>query len=170
MKLTVHTDYALRTLIYLGVQYEEANLAPQAGAGETAPPLVPLAEIARVYEISTNHLVKVIHSLGQGGFITTVRGRAGGVRLARAPSAINLGAVVRHTEGALAIVPCLKGPAVAGGCASATAGGMCLLAGGCALTSVLASAQEGFMAALDRQSLADIVTPYEKERIMKRAK
>lgn len=83
MQLTRHTDYALRVLIHLAA----------TPAGRATIP-----EIADVYDLSRNHLMKVVHHLGQGGFIATQRGRGGGFTLARAPEAIALGAVVRHTE------------------------------------------------------------------------
>ncbi|WP_019459254.1 Rrf2 family transcriptional regulator, partial [Roseomonas sp. B5] len=80
MRLTLHSDYALRTLIFLG-------LRPQR--------LVSIAEIAKAYRISENHLTKVVHRLGQAGFVETLRGRGGGLRLARPPEEIRIGDVVR---------------------------------------------------------------------------
>src|SRR5512138_2402836 len=84
MRLTSFTDYSLRVLIFL---------AAQPGKRAT------IAEIARTFDISENHLMKVVHLLGKAGLLTNVRGKGGGLELARAPDVINLGKVVRITEG-----------------------------------------------------------------------
>src|SRR4051794_13327970 len=83
MRLTAYTDYALRTLIYLGHHRER---------------LVTIQDIADLHGISKNHLMKVVHQLGLNGLVDTVRGRNGGLRLKHDPAAINIGAVVRGTE------------------------------------------------------------------------
>ena len=93
MRLSRHTDYALRVLMHVAVR----------GDGSSSIP-----EIARAYVISEEHLRKVVHSLGKAGFIATQRGRGGGIRLGRPTVEINLGSVVRHTEGALAPVSCVS--------------------------------------------------------------
>lgn len=145
MRLTLHTDYAFRTLIYLAVHDDR---------------LVPLAEVARVYAISSNHLVKVIHGLGQAGIIQTVRGRAGGLRLARPPEDIRLGDVVRHTEGDLSLIGCMRrdDPDTS-----------CVLAGGCAMKGALHKGRVAFMGVLDSQTLANVITPYERKNLIERA-
>jgi Rrf2 family nitric oxide-sensitive transcriptional repressor len=83
VRLTAYTDYTLRTLMYLAVDRGRP---------------VTIAAIAKAYGISETHLMKVVHQLGVAGDIATVRGRNGGIRLAKAPEAINLGAVIRRTE------------------------------------------------------------------------
>jgi Rrf2 family nitric oxide-sensitive transcriptional repressor len=83
MQLTTYTDYALRVLIYLAV-YDDR--------------LVTIADITNAYGISKNHLMKIVHHLAQRGWITTTRGRRGGVRLAHPPTDISLGTVVQETE------------------------------------------------------------------------
>ena len=93
MRLTVYTDYALRMLMYLALKEDE---------------LATIAEISVSYGISKNHLMKVAHQLGVAGYVETVRGRGGGLRLARRIEAIGLGEVVRFTEPDMAIVPCFK--------------------------------------------------------------
>jgi len=130
MRLSSYSDYALRILIYLAVQPDK---------------LPTIAEIAERYDISKNHLMKVAHQLGVGGYIETVRGRGGGLRLGKQPDAIRLGDVVRFTEQDLAIVECM---------------GMeneCLLTPACALKGVLGEALQAFLAVLDDYTLADII-------------
>jgi len=131
MQLTQYTDYALRTLIYLAVTEENATIS----------------EIADCYDISRNHLVKVVHNLGKLGYITTIRGRQGGLRLARKPEDINLGEVVRRTEPNFHLVECFN-----------HSGGHCILTPGCQLKGVLGKAFRAFMGVLDEYTLADMVS------------
>ena len=132
MRLTGYTDYTLRTLIYLALQPDR---------------LATIADIAIAYDISANHLMKVVHQLSVAGDITTKRGRRGGLRLARPASAVNIGDVVRRTEPDMALVPCL-----------ATAEG-CVIETRCVLQHVLNDALGAFLAVLDRYTLADLVAP-----------
>lgn len=125
MRLSRHTDYALRVLIHLAAR-------PDRRAS--------IAEIARAYAISENHLMKVVHMLGRAGFIHTVRGRGGGIGLARPANEIGIGAVVRHSEPDLNLADC----------------GDCLIAPACGLTRVLGEALAAFLAVLDRYSIADV--------------
>lgn len=129
MRLTTMTDYALRLLMYL---------AQQPGR------LCTIAEAARAYGISEAHLMKVTHHLGLLGWIETVRGKGGGMRLAREPQDIVLGEVVRDMEPDFHLVECFSG------------GNACVLTGHCALTGVLQSALQDFLARLDGVTLADI--------------
>ena len=91
MQLTRYTDYALRVLLYLGAQPER---------------VCSIAEISQAYGLSQNHLMKIAHELGKAGYVSSVRGRMGGLRLARRPDQINVGAVVRNTETDLELAPC----------------------------------------------------------------
>ena len=93
MRLTVYTDYSLRLLMYLALKDDG---------------LATIEEIAKSYGISKNHLMKVAHQLGVAGYVETVRGRHGGLRLAKPAKAIGLGEVVRHTEPDMAIVMCFE--------------------------------------------------------------
>lgn len=134
MRLTTFTDYTLRTLIFLALE-----------PGRQAT----IADIATAYGISESHLMKVVHQLGQAGDIETIRGRSGGLRLARSPEEINLGTVVRRTEADLDLVPCFGE-------------GTCAIRPGCVLKGVLAEALGAFMAVLDRTTLADLVAPRQR--------
>ena len=131
MRLTVHTGHALRVLLHL---------AANGGGLSTTP------EIAERYGISRSHLTKVVHGLGRAGFVDTVRGRGGGLKLARPATAIVLGSVLRCTEGKLPLAECFPGGAEA-----------CRIAPCCKFRNVLAVAQEAFFAALDRYTLDDLV-------------
>jgi len=112
-----------------------------------APNLVTIAEVAERYDISKNHLMKVAHTLVQDGSVTSVRGRNGGLRLARPASAINIGQVTRALEQKSALVDCFPG-----------GHGACLIAPACRLKGALAEALEAFYAVLDRYCLADLVS------------
>lgn len=147
MRLTLYTDYALRTLLYLGVHTDRR---------------VSIHEIAQAYGISENHLVKVIHHLGRGGFVATQRGRGGGLLLARPPEQINVGDVVRHTEEDMALVSCMAPPHPD----MPLPPGGCILGNACHLRGVLAEALGAFMAVLDTQTLADLLRPYEQRVLM----
>ncbi|GEN59090.1 HTH-type transcriptional regulator NsrR [Acetobacter nitrogenifigens DSM 23921 = NBRC 105050] len=140
MKLTLHTDYALRVLIFLGCNTTR---------------LASIREIADAYGISENHLVKVVHRLGQGGFIETVRGRGGGLRLGRSASDIVIGDVVRYTEDDLALL----------GCMNAEDPAACALMPACRLRGVLGEALSAFTTVLERYTLADIISPFERARL-----
>lgn len=133
MRLTVYTDYALRLLMYVAVKEDG---------------FATIAEIAERYDISRNHLMKVTHQLGLGGYLETVRGRSGGLRLARPAADINLGDVVRHTEQDMALVPCMS-PADA----------VCAIRPSCQLKRALDRATVAFLDVLDEYSLSDLVKP-----------
>ncbi|WP_176591173.1 Rrf2 family transcriptional regulator [Sphingobium sp. EM0848] len=124
MQLTRHTDYALRVLIHLVV-------APSGRA--------TIWEIADTYGLSRNHLMKVVHHLGQGGFLDTQRGRGGGFTLARPPETISIGEVVRHCEPDMNMADC----------------GSCAIRPACGLSGILKAATAAFLAVLDQHSLAD---------------
>jgi Rrf2 family nitric oxide-sensitive transcriptional repressor len=130
MRLTTFTDYTLRVLIYLGLHQDR---------------LVTIADIARAYGISENHLMKVVHGLAQRGDIETVRGKGGGMRLARLPQAINIGKTIRATEGYGGLLGCIDGNSD------------CCIQGTCALIGILREAQNALYAVLDRHTLADLL-------------
>jgi Rrf2 family nitric oxide-sensitive transcriptional repressor len=127
MQLTTFSDYALRVLIYTH------------GAGER---LVTIEEMASAYRISRAHLMKVVNTLTRSGYLTAVRGRSGGLKLARPASEIRLGDVVRATEPDFALVECFS------------TGNECVIAGPCRLPRILNEALAAFLATLDNYTLA----------------
>jgi Rrf2 family nitric oxide-sensitive transcriptional repressor len=131
LQLTAYSDYALRVLIYLAVEPERR---------------ATIEEIARSYGVSKAHLMKVANHLARGGFVEGVRGRGGGLRLARAPERIRLGDVVRAMEPGFALVECFE-----------PARGRCRIEPACGLRDVLHEAVDAFLAVLDDHTLHDVV-------------
>ena len=131
MRLTQFSDYALRTALYLGAHPTR---------------VVPVMEIARAYNISYHHLTKVATLLADVGVVEAVRGRTGGLRLAKLPEAINVGWLVRQTEPDFTLVECFD-PAT----------DSCSITPACKLRHVLGDATARFLAALDEHTLADLV-------------
>ncbi|AEP90036.1 nitric oxide-sensing transcriptional repressor NsrR [Bacillus subtilis] len=140
MKLTNYTDYSLRVLIFL--------------AAERPGELSNIKQIAETYSISKNHLMKVIYRLGQLGYVETIRGRGGGIRLGMDPEDINIGEVVRKTEDDFNIVECFDANK-----------NLCVISPVCGLKHVLNEALLAYLAVLDRYTLRDLVK--NKEDIMK---
>jgi Rrf2 family transcriptional regulator, nitric oxide-sensitive transcriptional repressor len=136
VQLTYYTDYSLRVLMYLAIQRNR---------------MVNISEIAERYGISRNHLVKVVHNLARGGFIKSYRGKGGGIELARDPHQINIGEVVRYTEGPLKPVECFD-----------VERNRCVIANACGLAPVIAEACDRFFATLDRYTLSDLVKRRER--------
>jgi Rrf2 family nitric oxide-sensitive transcriptional repressor len=131
MQLSLHADYALRVLLYLG-----------AHPGRVAT----TQEISDAYGISKNHLVRVVQTLGEHGYARVIPGRSGGVALAAEPRAIRLGDVVRHAEVNLGLVECFDRET-----------NTCPIAGVCELKPVLREALDSFLATLNRYTLADLL-------------
>jgi Rrf2 family transcriptional regulator, nitric oxide-sensitive transcriptional repressor len=131
MKLTAFTDYSLRVLIYVAAQPERR---------------ATIADIAEAFEVSENHLTKVVHFLGKNGWLATVRGKGGGLELPMPPELIEIGKVVRETEGAGLPADCFGKD-----------GEHCCIAQICRLRGVLGEAVGAFYAVLDKYTLADLV-------------
>ncbi len=129
MRLTLYSDYSLRVLLYLSRKDEQATT---------------ITELADFYNISRNHLVKVVHNLGINGFISTSRGKHGGIRLARPANEITVGEVVRHTEPDFDLLECFNAET-----------DHCVITKTCHLKSVLFEARAAFIDVLDRYTLAD---------------
>ncbi len=131
MRLTTFTDYSLRVLIYVAVHPQRRTT---------------IGEIATAFDISENHLTKIVHALGKTGFLANVRGRGGGIELARPAASINVGAVVRATEASVMPAECFDRETNA-----------CSIAPHCRLRGVLAEAVRAFDAVLAKYTLADLV-------------
>ena len=133
MHLTTYTDYSLRVLMYAGIKGAEIST---------------ISEIAERYGISRNHLMKVVQKLGQLGYLETLRGKGGGIRLALRPDQINIGEVVLNMEDELALVQCFKDDE-----------GVCRIEPACVLRHALEEAQAAFFGVLNRHTLATLLAP-----------
>ncbi len=131
MRLTQFSDYALRTVLFLGAHPER---------------LASVTEIATAYDVSYHHLTKVATMLADAGVVESVRGRKGGLRLAMAPSDINIGWLVRQTEPDMALVECFEDDANG-----------CPISAECRLRSALKDALCAFLAVLDKHTLSDFL-------------
>ncbi len=130
MRLSTFSDYSLRVLMHLGAHPER---------------LATIAEIATLHNISENHLMKVVHQLGKNAYIETVRGKGGGMRLAKPSYQIILGEVIRHTESDFSLVECFSSDS------------NCRLQQSCRLHDILDSALSAMFLVLDGFTLADLI-------------
>lgn len=130
MKLTTYTDFGLRTLMYLATLPE----------GE----LSSVAHVAKLYDVSRNHLVKVVNQLAREGYIKAIRGKNGGIRLGQAPENINVGDVIRSLENNINGIDC-GSPA-------------CYIVRICRLKDALKEAMEAFLAVMGSYTLADLIS------------
>jgi Rrf2 family nitric oxide-sensitive transcriptional repressor len=133
MRLSDYTDYTLRVLMHCAANPDR---------------LVTIAEIADRYQVSKNHLMKIVNDLGRQGVVETTRGRGGGLRLLKAASAIRVGDVLRHAETDFRLVECFDAST-----------NTCTLTPTCRLKKVLRNALAAYFAALDGVTLADIAEP-----------
>jgi Rrf2 family nitric oxide-sensitive transcriptional repressor len=140
MQLTVHTDYALRVLLYLA-HFPDRRVGTE--------------EISRAYGISKNHLVRVVQTLDEAGLVRVTVGRTGGVELAAEPKEIRLGAVVRATEASFRLVECHD-----------AVNNTCPIVPVCGLKGMLDGALAAFLGELDRYTLADLVKPESRSRFV----
>jgi Rrf2 family nitric oxide-sensitive transcriptional repressor len=139
MRLTLHTDYALRMLIHLAVHGDRP---------------CRVTDVAADYGISRNHLLKVALKLGRLGFLTTSRGRTGGIALAKRPEDINVGEVIRHMEDGFELTECMR------------SGGDCMISCSCRLKGVVGRALEAFLGVFDGCTLADLAENAEELRVL----
>lgn len=131
MRLSAYSDYSCRVLMQAALR---------------RPKRVTVAEVAGAFGISRHHLVKVVHDLGRGGYLQTLRGIGGGFTLARPPAEIRIGDVVRVGEESDSVIECLD-----------RQGRLCRIAPACRLKGVLDEAAEAFYGVLDGYTLADLV-------------
>lgn len=136
MRLTDYTDYALRVLLFLAVRDEG---------------LTTIHDISEAYGVSKNHLMKVVQRLGELGWIDTVRGRNGGLRLNSRSLSLTIGEVVRGTEGDFAIVGCFP--------REGAEPRSCVIEPQCRLKHVFEAARAAFLAELDRHTLGELASP-----------
>lgn len=134
MRLTLHTDFALRVLAQVGLNGDK---------------LTTIQDVANSFDISKQHLMKVVNNLRQKGYLDTLRGRNGGLRLKRDAGDIRVGQVVRDTEDRLDVVGCLGER------------GYCRIERVCVMRSALREATDAFLAVLDSYSLADLIKPHQ---------
>jgi Rrf2 family nitric oxide-sensitive transcriptional repressor len=137
MRLTDYTDYSLRVLLYLAVRPEG---------------LATIQDISDAYGISKNHLMKVVQRLAELGWVETVRGRNGGLRLFEHSSALTIGEVVRAAESDFTLVSCFSG-------GDPAAHRECVIQSQCRLKGVLEAAREAFFRELDGFTIRDIAEP-----------
>ena len=135
VRLTLHTDFAVRVLIQVALNDDK---------------LTRINDIAQTFRISKAHLMKIVNDLSQKGYLDTMRGRNGGIRLMREPRHINIGQVVRDTENHLDLIGCLE------------RGGYCCIERVCILRGALRDASNAFLAVLDTYTLADLIKPKEQ--------
>lgn len=131
MRMTFHTDYALRMLVYVGLRPDK---------------MCTVNDVAEAYGLSRNHLLKVAQKLGKLGYIETIRGRSGGIRLGTPADGINIGALVRATEEDFSVVECMQ-----------TSGGACVISPACMLKGMFSEALAAYLAVLDNYTLADAI-------------
>jgi Rrf2 family nitric oxide-sensitive transcriptional repressor len=129
MRLTVFTDYALRVLLVLAARRGQ---------------LVTIAEVSTAFDISEAHLMKVANTLARTGWVETVRGRGGGMRLSANSASLTLREIVETLESDLAIVECFGEQ------------NRCVLTGGCGVARALSRATQAFLAELEQHTLADL--------------
>ena len=132
MQLTLYTDYSLRVLVYLSLNQDRS---------------ATISEIADFYQVSRNHLVKVVHNLSLKKYIISTRGKGGGLRLSRKPQLINIGAVVRDTEPNFHVVECFNSESP----------NSCSVEPLCQLKGILGKATSQFLSTLDAYAISDIL-------------
>lgn len=141
MQLSLHADYALRVLVYLGAHRNH---------------MVRTQDISDAYRISKNHLVRVVQTLGEHGYVNLQPGRSGGISLAREPEQIRLGDVVRDAEPNMRLAECFNPET-----------NTCPIAPACALKGILEEALDAFVLTLNRYSLADLLKPETARKLVK---
>lgn len=132
MRMSLHTDYALRMLIFLAAREDAAHT---------------VSDVAAAYGLSRNHLAKIAQTLRDHGVVETARGRGGGLKLRKRPDDINIGDLVRATEEDFALAECMQ----------SHGGTCCTIAGACGLRGMLGEALDAYFAVLRKYTLADVL-------------
>lgn len=140
MHITRYSDYCLRTLIFLALQGDR---------------LATIQEVSASYDISKNHLMKIVYQLAQKGYIDSIRGKNGGIRLGRAPGKINLGTLFKEVEQSFAIAECFSST------------NRCTITPACHMKKILSEALAAFLAVLDKYTLADLVSPRHRPELIR---
>ena len=140
MRITRYTDYSLRVLMYVALKNGR---------------LCTIGEIAQSYEISKNHLMKVVNKLANDGYLISIRGKNGGMRLNKKPEMISIGELVRMTEEDIELVECFG------------TGNCCKLTPACELKSILSESLEAFFKTLDKYTLEDLLPPKRHKNMIK---
>lgn len=140
MHMTRYTDYSVRVLIYLATRRDE---------------LSTIQQIADSYDISRNHLMKVVHQLNKKGYIETIRGKKGGMKLRMEPTDINIGVLVRETEHDLNVAECLSSK------------NQCRIASVCGLKGAFSEAVEAFLKTLDKYTLDDLIPQAHRPQLLR---
>jgi len=131
MQLTLYTDYSLRVLLYLG-QHPDKRIT--------------ITQISEHFNISRNHLVKVVHNLGKLELIHTIRGKNGGMILAQEPKNINLANVIQSIEPHMNLLECFDDNT-----------NTCPITMECGLKHILFKAKRSFLDVLKEHTLADLL-------------
>lgn len=139
MRLTKQTNYAIRMLMYCTANEGELSRVP---------------EIAKAYSVSELFLFKILHPLVEAGLMATVRGRNGGVRLAKPATEITVADVVKVTEENFAMAECFENNAIE-----------CPLVNACGLNATLGKALRAFFDVLSATTIADLQRPHFRERL-----
>ncbi|QCE33560.1 Rrf2 family transcriptional regulator [Acetobacteraceae bacterium] len=148
MRLTLQTDYGCRILIYLAVREGE---------------LVSAADVAEAYDIPLNHVKKIITHLVKGKYVVSLRGRNGGIKIARLASEIRLGEVIRYLDEGGNLLRCMDESIT-----KEEKNLFCILSAGCHLKSLLAEAQATFLEKMNQSTLKDIIGPCEIKALRKK--
>lgn len=140
MHITRYSDYCLRTLIFLALQGDR---------------LATIQEVSRSYNISKNHLMKIVYQLSQKGYINSTRGKNGGIRLGRDPEQINLGTLFTEVEQSFSIAECFS------------SNNRCAITPACHMKKILSEALTAFLAVLGKYTLADLVSPRHQPELIR---
>lgn len=140
MQLTQHTDYGLRVLIFLGLKPQDQ--------------LATIQEIAEAYNISRNHLMKVVSKLATYGYIISTRGAGGGIRLAQSPADIIVGQVIQDLEPINGLVECMR------------PNSLCAISLACSLPNMLSRASAAFIAELNKYTIQDLLPQHKQDQLI----